>query len=163
MTQVSDRIEKTVQLNAPREKVWQAIIDPRQFGSWFGASFEEPTFEVGTLTVGQIRPTTVDPEVARMQEPYEGMPLEMLVERIEPQKRFAFRWHPSATETKEAEPLTLVEFVLADQGLGTQLTITESGFDALPEARRAKAFESNNEGWEHQARLLEKYLAKPAQ
>ena len=159
MTQVSDRIEKKIQLNAPREKVWQAIIDPRQFGSWFGVRFEEGPFEVGTLTVGRITPTTVDPEVARLQKPFEGTPFHIVVDRIEQMTRFAFRWHPfAADEAPEGEPTTLVEFALADCHLGTELTITETGFDALPEGRREEAFANNAGGWEHQAHLLEKYL-----
>jgi uncharacterized protein YndB with AHSA1/START domain len=160
MFQVSDRIEKKVQLTAPREKVWQAIIDPRQFGSWFGVRFEEGPFEVGTLTVGRMTPTTVDADVARLQEPFEGMPFQIVVERIEEMARFAFRWHPFAADQdfNPDEPTTLVEFTLADSHLGTELTITESGFDALPDSRRAEAYANNEGGWEHQARLLEKYL-----
>jgi hypothetical protein len=40
------------------------------------------------------------------------------------------------------------------------LTITESGFDQVPLARRAEAFTSNEQGWEVQTRLIEKYLAQ---
>jgi len=162
MTQVSDRIEKKVQLNAPREKVWRAIIDPRQFGSWFGVRFGEGRFEVGTLTVGRITPTTVDPEVARLQKPFEGTPFQIVVEYIEEMARFAFRWHPASADQNfdPDEPTTLVEFALADCHLGTELTITETGFDALPDERREEAFANNAGGWEHQAHLLEKYLSQ---
>ncbi len=162
MIQVSDRIEKRIHLPAPRDRVWRAIIDPREFGRWFGVRFEEGPFEVGTLTVGRMTPTTVDAEVARMQKPYEGQPFEIVVDRIEEMARFAFRWHPYATEPGYdygAEPTTRVEFALADSHLGTELTITESGFDALPEPRRASAYAANEGGWEHQVHLLEKYLA----
>jgi hypothetical protein len=48
---------------------------------------------------------------------------------------------------------------LAEVAGGTQLTITESGFDALPEARRGDAFEANDEGWSTQSELIAKYLA----
>jgi uncharacterized protein YndB with AHSA1/START domain len=164
MFQVSDRIEKKVQLKAPREKVWRAIIDPRQFGSWFGVRFEDGPFEVGTLTVGRMTPTSVDPEVASLQKPFEGMPFQIVVERIEEMARFAFRWHPFAADESPAadEPTTLVEFALADCHLGTELTITESGFDALPDERRAEAYANNEGGWEHQAHLLAKYLERPS-
>ena len=40
----------------------------------------------------------------------------------------------------------------------TKLTITESGFDKVPLARRAQAFEMNEGGWEAQTKLLEKYV-----
>jgi hypothetical protein len=39
------------------------------------------------------------------------------------------------------------------------LKISESGFDQLPEARRAQAFAANDRGWSMQTRLIEKYLA----
>jgi hypothetical protein len=42
------------------------------------------------------------------------------------------------------------------------LTITESGFDGIPLARRAEAFEMNEQGWEAQLTLIEKYLARGA-
>ena len=34
-TTATDRIEKTVIINAPRSRVWQAIADTKQFGEWF--------------------------------------------------------------------------------------------------------------------------------
>ena len=46
--------------------------------------------------------------------------------------------------------------------MGTLLTITESGFDRIPLARRAKAFTANEGGWEHQTKLLSKYLSRDA-
>jgi hypothetical protein len=38
------------------------------------------------------------------------------------------------------------------------LTIVESGFDGVPLERRAKAFASNNEGWDMQLKALEAYV-----
>jgi hypothetical protein len=77
-------------------------------------------------------------------------------------RRLAFRWHPFAidggTDYSE-EPTTLVTFALTDVEGGTLLTITESGFDQLPPSRRDEAFKANAGGWEHQSRLIEKYLA----
>jgi len=40
------------------------------------------------------------------------------------------------------------------------LTVTETGFDRLPDARRAEAFAANERGWAKQMELIEKYLAK---
>ena len=56
--------------------------------------------------------------------------------------------------------MTLVVFELEEVPGGTSLTIVESGFDALPLARRAKAFAMNDEGWTAQAALFEKYVAR---
>jgi hypothetical protein len=40
------------------------------------------------------------------------------------------------------------------------LTLTESGFEGLPLARRAKAFDANSEGWGIVVGLIEKYVRK---
>ena len=157
----TDRIEKRVLLRAPRERVWRAISDSRQFGSWFGVEFDGP-FVAETRMTGRIVPTTVDAEVAKSQKPYEGLAFEISVDRIEPKRLFSFRWHPFAAEAGvdySKEPTTLVVFELEEVSGGTMLTITESGFDQIPLERRAKAFAANEQGWSAQAKLIEKYLA----
>jgi len=156
MSSTTDRIEKTILLHAPRERVWRAISDAGQFGTWFGARFDGP-FSAGRRVTGAIAPTTVDPEIARRQKPHEGERLEVTVDRIEPMRRFSFHWHPGADPLQEAS--TTVEFDLKDAAGGTQLTITESGFDQLPPERRSQVRAGNDEGWSAQARLIERYLA----
>jgi uncharacterized protein YndB with AHSA1/START domain len=156
----TDRIEKRVLLAAPRERVWRAISDARQFGSWFGMSLDGP-FVAGARLTGRIVPTTVDAEVAKMQKPHEGKAFEILVDRIEPMRLFSFRWHPFAVDPRadySKEPTTLVTFELSEAAGGTQLTITESGFDQIPVARRAEAFKANDGGWQKQTELIQKYL-----
>lgn len=161
MTTNIDRIEKHVLLKAPRERVWRALSEAEQFGTWFGVRFDGP-FVAGERLTGRIAPTQVDEEVAAMQTPYEGTPFEWVVESIEPMRRLAFRWHPFGVDKTidySHEPMTLIVFELRDAPGGILLTVTESGFDKLPPARRAKAFEANEGGWTHQMRLIEKYLA----
>jgi uncharacterized protein YndB with AHSA1/START domain len=105
----------------------------------------------------------VDPEVAKLQEPHAGKAFDFTIDRIEPERLFSFRWHPFAVEPGvdySKEPATLVAFELAEVEGGTLLTITESGFDRIPLERRAKAFAANEGGWEHQTKLLEKYLLR---
>jgi uncharacterized protein YndB with AHSA1/START domain len=158
----TDRIEKKVLLRAPCLKVWDAISDARQFGSWFGVRFDG-AFAAGARLTGRITPTSVDSEIAKMQEPYAGKPFECVVDRIEPPRLFSFRWHPYAVDAGtdySQEPMTLVVFALEEVPGGTLLTITESGFDQIPLARRAEAFQSNQQGWAAQAMLIEKYLAR---
>lgn len=160
----SDRIEKKILLRAPRSRVWRAISDSSEFGSWFGVKFDGP-FVPGQSLRGVIVPTTVDPEVAKAQQPLAGTPFEILVEQIEPERLFSFRWHPYAVEKGvdySLEPTTLVSFMLEAQGSDTLLTLTESGFDQIPLARRAKAFEMDNQGWAAQMTLIEKYLRHAA-
>lgn len=158
----TDRIEKTVRLRAPRDRVWKAITDAKQFGTWFGAELDGP-FVAGQPITGRIVPTQVDPEVAKLQAPHTGMPFTWTVERIEPMNVFAFRWHPFAIERDHdyaKEPTTLVMFELTDADGGTRLTITETGFDRIPLERRAKAFAANSGGWAHQLDLITRYLAR---
>ncbi|MGH8137724.1 MAG: SRPBCC family protein [Steroidobacteraceae bacterium] len=157
----TDRIEKQVRLRATRERVWRAISDSGQFGSWFGVAFDGPFAEGGRLT-GRIVPTTVDAEVAKLQQPHAGKAFEFSVERIEPMKRISFRWHPYAVEADvdySKEPTTLIVFELTDAAGDILLTIVESGFDQIPLARRAKAFAANEGGWAKQTLLIQKYLA----
>ncbi|HEX2340666.1 MAG TPA: SRPBCC family protein [Vicinamibacterales bacterium] len=163
MTADTDRIRKTALLRAPLERVWDAIGDARQFGAWFGAAFDGP-FVTGARLSGRIVPTQVDPDVAKMQEPHAGTAFVVFVERIEPMRLFSFRWHPYAVDAKDysTEPTTLVEFELTPVPEGTRLTITESGFEGIPLERRAQAFKSNAEGWDHQLALIGKYLARAA-
>ena len=79
----SDRIQKKIVLRAPLARVWSAISDARQFGAWFGLEVDGP-FVAGKPIKGVMRPTTVDPEVAKLQEPHTGKPFQILVETVEP-------------------------------------------------------------------------------
>ncbi len=146
----TDRIVKTVVLRASRARVWRAISDAAEFGAWFGVALEGP-FSAGTTIRGRI--TTAG---------YEHLTMEVMVERIEPERYLAFRWHPYAVDPGidyTAQPTTLVEFTIDDTSGATVLTITESGFDRLPPERRDEAFRSNDGGWTIQAGNIERHVA----
>ncbi len=162
MTTDTDRIEKKVVLHASRARVWRAIANAQEFGKWFGMKIEGQ-FAPGATMRGVIVPTQVDPEVAKLQAPHEGLALTIVIEQMEPEKVFSFRWHPYAVDPKvdySTEPTTLVTFALADAPGGVLLTVTESGFDAIPINRRAEAFAANEGGWAIQTTLVGKYLAQ---
>jgi uncharacterized protein YndB with AHSA1/START domain len=149
-TPPSDRIEKQVTLDATRSRVWRALTDVEQFNDWFGVELSEP-FVPGAEVGGRIS-----------IRGYEHVTMTIWIETMEPERLFSFRWHPYAVEEGvdyAAEPTTLVSFTLEDAPGGTQLTIVESGFDAIPESRRAKAFTMNSEGWDGQAENIRKFLA----
>jgi uncharacterized protein YndB with AHSA1/START domain len=163
MTSSTDRIEKHIFLRAPQARVWRALSDAREFGSWFGMELEG-AFAPGARVLGRIRPTDVDADVAKIQAKYAGTPVELVVERVEPMTLLSFRWHPFALERDvdySNEPMTLVTFTLEPVQGGTNLTVVESGFDAVPIARRATAFEANEEGWGLVLQLIEKHLLAP--
>jgi uncharacterized protein YndB with AHSA1/START domain len=156
----TDRIEKKILLRAPKQRVWRALADPTEFGSWFGVKFNGP-FAPGASMRGVIVPTTVDADVAKVQKQYEGLSFEITIERMEPERLFSFRWHPYAIDPSvdySAEPTTLVVFTLEEVAGGVMLTVTESGFDRIPLARRANAFSANEGGWAIMVKIIEKYV-----
>ena len=159
----SDRIEKQAVLDAPLERVWQAVSDAGKFGEWFGVAFDGP-FEAGREVTGRIAPTRVDREVAKLQEPHAGKPFRFRVETVEPPHRIAFAWHPFAIDPLadySGEPMTHIVFALHAEPDGTRVTITETGFDAIPASRREQAYAANEGGWTHQMQLLEKFVVTP--
>ena len=89
--------------------------------------------------------------------------MEVLIERIVPERLLSWRWHPAAIDTAvdySQEPTTLVVFELEDAQGGMLLTVVESGFDKIPAARRATAFRMNSSGWEQQMKNIEKHVAR---
>ena len=158
----TDRIEKKILLHADPKRVWRALSDSTEFGTWFGMRFDGP-FAPGAAMRGVIVPTTVNAEVASAQKPYEGIPFEILIEQMDPERIFSFRWHPGAVEPNidySAEPTTLVVFTMEEVANGVMLTITESGFDRIPLERRAKAFAANEGGWSMVVKLIAEYLLR---
>lgn len=150
MDEDKDRIEKRIVLRAPRSRVWRAVGDAEEFGAWFRVKFES-AFAEGATVRGKIA-----------YPGYEHVTMEMKVERMEPERYFAFRWHPYAIDSTvdySSEPTTLVEFRLDETEGGTLLTIVESGFDQVPLARRAEAFRMNERGWTEQTRNIERHVS----
>jgi uncharacterized protein YndB with AHSA1/START domain len=158
----TDRIEKKILLNAPLKRVWRALSDAAEFGYWFGMKFNGP-FKTGAVMNGVIAPTGVNAEVAAAQKSHEGKAFEIVVEQMVPERLFSFRWHPYAVEPNvdySNEPMTLIEFALEQKSDGVLLAVTESGFDRVPLARRAKAFEANEGGWTMVVKMIGEYLAQ---
>ena len=158
----TDRIEKKILLHAPRKRIWRALSDSTEFGTWFGMKFDGP-FVPGAVMQGVIVGTKVNAEVAKAQKEYEGLSGDIIIERIEPERLFSFRWHPFAVERGvdySAEPTTLIVFTLEETPDGVLLTVTESGFDQIPLERRSKAFTANEQGWTMVLKLIEEYLGQ---
>lgn len=146
----TDRIEKRIVLRAPRAKVWRALSDAGEFGSWFGVDFKGASFAPGATVRGRIT-----------YPGYEHLTMEIVIERMERERLFSYRWHPNAVDPKadySKEPTTLVTFELQDAPEGTLLRVVESGFDRIPLDRRAEAFRSNDQGWAEQVRNIDKYV-----
>jgi uncharacterized protein YndB with AHSA1/START domain len=147
----TDRIEKKVELRAPRSRVWRAITTAREFSAWFRMDLDGEFAEGATLHGTVTRPGNEHVN-----------PIEMLIGQIEPERYFSYRWHPYALDAAvdySAEPMTLVEFILEETEGGTAVTIVESGFDRIPLSRRAEAFRMNDNGWAGQVKNLAQYVA----
>ena len=146
----TDRIEKQIVLRAPQSRVWRALTSTEEFNAWFGVKLVG-AFTPGARVSGLLTVTG-----------YEHLAMEILVERVDPEKLFSYRWHPYAVDKNvdySTEPMTLVEFRLAVVPGGTLLTVVESGFDRLPPARRAKAFRMNDRGWADQLKSIQRHVA----
>ena len=147
-TMTTDRIKKTTVLRATQTRVWRALTDHTQFAAWFGLELNEP-FVVGRSVRG----------VKTMRG--ERFNIDFAVERMDAEDRFAYRWHPYAIDPKtdySAEAMTLVEFRLKSMPEGTELTVTESGFDHIPVHRRDEAYRMNDGGWTSQIDKFRRYV-----
>ena len=146
---MTDRIEKSIELKAPVSRVWRALTDHEEFGTWFRVRLDGP-FVPGQVSTGQIT-----------YPGFEHVKWEAVVQKMEPERTFSFTWHPYAVDEAvdySKETPTLVEFTLEPKGTGTHLTLVESGFDKLPENRRLEAFRMDSEGWIEQMENIAKYV-----
>ncbi len=146
---MSDRIEKSIELKAPQSRVWKALTDHREFGTWFGVRLDGP-FMPGQPSTGQL---TI--------KGLEHIRWSAMVQKIEPERYFAYKWHPYAKDPKvdySGEPMTLVEFFLEKSAKGTLLRVVESGFDKLPPERRDISFRMNDGGWGKQLGNIAKHV-----
>ncbi|HUB95321.1 MAG TPA: SRPBCC family protein [Stellaceae bacterium] len=145
---MTDRIQKSIELKAPVSRVWRALTDYREFGRWFQVDLDRP-FAVGQAARG------------RLTHPGYDHMWEATIVTMEPETLFAFTWHPYALDSKidySRETPTLVEFRLEPTATGTLLTVTESGFDKVPEGRRAEAFRMHDNGWAEQMKNIERHV-----
>lgn len=151
-TSDTDRIERSIHIQAPRERVFRALTDAEEFGTWFGAELKGQTIAPGKRVRG---PITIPG--------YTHVVFDVVIDRVEPPGLMSYRWHPHAVEANvdySKEEPTLVTFTLKEMpGNGTRLTVVETGFDHVPPHRRLIAFRGNSAGWEMQLRNIERHVA----
>ena len=149
-----DRIEKKILLRAPRSRVWRALTDSGEFGHWFGVKFDGP-FAPGRAMRGvhgrhQGRrgggrgATAVQRPAVRDHDRTDRARTSLLVPLASVP--------PRAGADYSSEPTTLVEFALEEVSGGVMLTVTESGFDRVPLARRAQGVHGQRAGLGHDDR-----------
>jgi uncharacterized protein YndB with AHSA1/START domain len=147
-----DKIEKQFVVGATIGRTWRALADAREFGLWFQVDFDAPFFP-GQRVTGRVR-------IAE----YKDLRFDMVIERMDAPEYLTLRWHPHAVDPAAdyaKERPTLVEFRLTEVPGGTQVEITESGFEQVPLARRAEAYRAHAQGWEQQVLNLRGYLGTP--
>lgn len=146
---MDDRIEKRIELRAPVSRVWRALTDHNEFGTWFRARLDGP-FMIGKATRGHST-----------YPGYEHIRFEIVVTRLEPERSFSFTWGPYEADPKEdssKDPPTAVEFTLEAIAGGTQLRLVESGYDKFPSNRRLVVFRDNEDGWNIQMENITRHV-----
>jgi uncharacterized protein YndB with AHSA1/START domain len=152
MNTSTDRIERKVLIKATRARVWRAVSDAAEFGSWFGVDFKGKTFVAGKSVQGKIT-----------YPGYEHLTMEVLIDQVVPERLLSWRWHPAAIDPAvdySHEPTTLVVFELEEVDGGIMLSVVESGLDKIPLERRATVLRLNNSGWDTQMENVKKHVAK---
>jgi uncharacterized protein YndB with AHSA1/START domain len=126
-------IEREIVIDAPPEVVWRTITEPDQMSLWFADRVDlvvEPGAH-GYMGFGD-----------------QGGPV--VVETVDPPKRFSFRWnHPQEVEPAPGNSM-LVEFTLTPEGAErTRLRVVESGHELRdwPDEEKLRYAEEHQEGW----------------
>jgi uncharacterized protein YndB with AHSA1/START domain len=142
---VPDSISRDVLIEAPPEKVWAIVTEPRHVARWFSDEAEIDLRPGGAMLLTWHRDGA-----------YRGR-----VEAVEPPRRFAFRWLRREDNEPGEGTSTLVEFTLEPEGAGTRLRVVESGFRELdwPEEEKARYAGENTDGWAYEFDQLLAYVA----
>jgi uncharacterized protein YndB with AHSA1/START domain len=142
------RIDRTIQINAPVDRVWRALTNAEELSTWFQVRIE------GAIAPGaDLWMTSVHPGHAGARFPVR------IAEMTAPH-RLVWQWHPGEVDPKldySHEPRTTVTFTLAPADGGTLLTVSETGFTEISLARRAKVYQDNSQGWAEVLVWLQRY------
>ncbi|HET6989113.1 MAG TPA: SRPBCC domain-containing protein [Kribbella sp.] len=128
-------VEREVYVEARPEVVWSAVTQPDGFARWYAFGGAEIDLRPG----GRL--------VMRWDEHGEYLGF---VEKVEPGRRFAYRYAVDPGVEPAPGNSNLVEFTLTPEGEGTRLRVVESGFERLgvsPE-EQAKLAEESERGWD---------------
>lgn len=149
--EVPDQIKKSIVIKAPVARVWRALTDHEEFGQWFLVKLDQP-FVAGGISTGEMT-----------YPGCEGLKWEAMIDRVEPETLFSFRWQPDSHMDLGENPeevWTTITFRLEPAPEGCLLTVTEAGFSKLPPHRRFNAFRDNDEGWGIQTGNIARYAVE---
>ncbi|HEY2520102.1 MAG TPA: SRPBCC domain-containing protein [Streptosporangiaceae bacterium] len=145
---MTDRIEQSIEIHAPLDRVWELVSEP---GWWVPSDVASPRDRAAP---GQ--------QVVRESEKWGRFPVEVV--RVEPMTFAAFRWASQAPGAElTSVNTTLVEFQVETAGDLIRVTVTESGFAALdvPADAREQARKDNTGGWQEELADLRKRAETP--
>lgn len=132
------RIDRSIEIGAPAERVWQALTDAAELSAWFQVSID------GEIAPGsEVWMTSVLPGHA-------GQRFLVRFAELSFPRRVVWQWHPGEVDPGvdySREPRTTVTFDLQPIDGGTRLVVSETGFDQIALERRAKVYEDNRQGW----------------
>ena len=143
------RIDRTIEVKAPPDRVWRALTSAEELSAWFQVSIE------GAIAPGtEVWMTSVHPQHA-------GQRFRVRITEMIPPRRFVWEWHPGEVDPGvdySREPRTTVTFTLEPTARGTRLSVSETGFDEISLARRAKVYKDNSQGWPEVLVWLQKHV-----
>lgn len=130
---ISPQVERDIFIEAPIEVVWRMVTEPEQMTRWFA---DEVDLDLTPGAGGELRFKS-------------HRTFTLLVEAVEPMRRFAYRWTGVEGERRPDRNSLLVEFTLAEEAGGTRLRVVESGFENLDwsDAEIARYADDHNHGW----------------
>ena len=139
-----DRIERSIDIDASAEKVWELITRP---GWWINEG-----------DVDEVADVRRDGDLDVVTHPKWGEFRIRTVESDEPH-RIVYRWHDNASGGG-----TTVEFRVAERGGGVTLSVVETGFLSLDKSREdvLHHIEENSGGWETELAAAGRYVTGAA-
>ncbi|MFN8374412.1 MAG: SRPBCC domain-containing protein [Anaerolineae bacterium] len=125
-------VERSIWINAPRERVWRAITETEQIMRWWN---KDDRWEIPALRVGETIKFIFGNPVTVMLA---------TIDVVEPPHKFSLLWPPQPQYHNLRMVLT---YVLTEENGGTRVTVSETGFEALPDAVRQERFEKTGAGY----------------
>jgi uncharacterized protein YndB with AHSA1/START domain len=120
-------VERSIWINAPRERVWQAITDPVHLAQWLlppalGAQMKRDANDMISVCMGPME-----------------IPIAIL-EALDPPRQVHSRSLP--------DRLIVTTYILDEENGGTRVTVTMTGFEALPADAREDRLAPSGAAWE---------------
>jgi uncharacterized protein YndB with AHSA1/START domain len=134
-------ITRTIEIAAPRQRVWDALTTPELLSQWLG---QEAVFEPKVGAKGSYS-----------WSDWGRFPL--IVEQVEEPSRLAVRWARSPDGELTESTSTVAHYQLDEIDGGTLLTVVETGFELL-DGNQQTSFEDNTKGWAEELGELKVFL-----